>query len=85
MGRTISSPNGTRTPLTKNIDFIKSHTKEWESVVILAEAFDGVYYGESHTRSILDIPSFTEVFFKREADYAVDFLKCNKSSKVFVK
>lgn len=72
------------TPLTKNINFIKSNTNEGESVVILAEAFDGVYYSESHTRSVLDIPSFTEVFFKREADYAVNFLKCNKTSKVFV-
>ena len=72
------------TPLTKNIDFIKSNTAEGESVIILAGGFDGVYYGESHTRSVLDIPSFTEMFFKRESDYAVDFLKCNKTSKVFI-
>lgn len=72
------------TSLTKNIDFIKNNTEEWEGVVILAGAFDGVYYGESRTRSVLDVPSFTEVFFKREADYAVGFLKCNQTAKVFV-
>lgn len=70
--------------LTKNVNFIKNNTEEGESVVILAEAFDGVYYGESRTRSVLDIPSFTEVFFKREADYIVDFLRCNKTGKVFI-
>ncbi|MFH1968364.1 MAG: hypothetical protein ABIJ84_03185, partial [bacterium] len=72
------------TSLTRNVDFIKNNTDEGEEVFILAKAFDGVFYGESHTRSVLDIPSFTEVFFKREADYIVDFLKCNKTSKVFV-
>ncbi len=76
--------NKSESLLTTNINFLKSNTEEGEGVVILAEAFDGVYYGESHTRSILDIPSFTEVMFKREADYAVNFLKCNKTSKVFV-
>jgi hypothetical protein len=72
------------TPLTRNVNFIKSNTHEGEEIVILAKAFDGVYYGESHTRSVLDIPSFTEVFFKREADYIVDFLRCNMTNKVFV-
>ena len=74
----------TATAITKNIDFIKNNTVAGESVVILAGHYDGAFYGESHTRSVLDVPSFTEIIFKSEADDAVDFLKCNKNYKVFV-
>lgn len=74
----------TQTTLSNNVDFIKSNTSNGESVVMLTGPFDGAYFGETHTRSVLDIPSFTEVFFKREADYIINFLKCNKKIKVFV-
>ncbi len=79
-----SFSNHSETTLSNNVNFIKRNTKEWEGVIMLTGPFDGAYFGETHTRSILDIPSFTEVFYKREADYIINFLRCNKTVKVFV-
>ncbi len=73
------------TLVTKNVDFIKKHTVKGESVIILSQNFyDGIFYSESNTRSALDLPSSTDVFFKRELSYLVNFLKCNTDYKLFI-
>lgn len=73
------------TMLTRNTDFIKSHTKKNESVIILSKNYyDGLFYGESKTRSVVDLPASTDIFFKREVEYLINFLKCNNDHKIFI-
>ncbi len=70
--------------VSRNVDFIKSHTKKGEAVLIFAESFDGVYYTESKTKSALPLPSSTDYFFKAEIKMLVDFLNNNKTTKIFI-
>lgn len=73
------------TVVTRNVDFIKKHTIAGEDIIILSQNFyDGIFYGESGTRSALDLPSSTDVFFKQELSYLINSLECNKNYKVFV-
>lgn len=72
-------------PVSKNIDFIKQHTHPGENILILAQdSWEGIYYGESETRSILDISSIVEWFLKSDVEQIRIFLETNNSSKVFV-
>ena len=80
----LINTSNAETTVSRNVDFIKKHTKERENVVILAGYHDGAYYLESHTRSVLNMPSFSELISKREVNDAIDFLRCNGSYKVFV-
>jgi hypothetical protein len=74
----------TETILTRNVDFIKKYTVRGEKIIILSEnSLDGLYYGESGTRSALDLPSSTEVLLKQEVDYLFNVLRCNRSYKLF--
>jgi len=74
----------TETLVTRNVDFIKKHTEKGEEIIILSEySYDGLYYGESGTRSALDLPALTDVIFRREVDYAVELLRCNYGYKLF--
>lgn len=68
----------------KNINFIKKYAIKGEGVFILSPHNEGIYYGETGTFSAVDIPSSTDLFFKREADMIVSFLEKNKDVKVFV-
>ena len=68
----------------RNISFINKFVKRGEGIFILAPHNEGIYYGETGTYSIVDIPSSTDLFFKKEADVIVTFLETNKGSKVFV-
>lgn len=73
------------TMVTRNVAFIKKHTQKNESIVILSKKYyDGLFYGESQTRSAVDLPASTDVFFKREVEHLINFLKCNNGHKVFI-
>lgn len=73
------------TSVTRNVDFIKNHATKGESVVILSNKFyDGIFYGESGTRSAVDLPASTDVFAKKEVEYLINFLRCDKNHKIFV-
>lgn len=79
-----SSQNGSDSVYSRNISFIKKYTDKGEGVFILSPHNEGIYYGETGTFSSVDIPSSTDLFFKRETDTIVTFLEINKGSKVFV-
>lgn len=68
---------------SRNITFINQYIKKGEGIFILAPHNEGIYYGETGTYSAVDIPSSTDLFFKREADAIVTFLETNDSSKIF--
>jgi len=70
--------------ISKNINFIKQNTKAKEKIYILSNNYDGVYYLESGTICALDLPSTTDYSTKQEAAYAVNFLKQNSDTKIFV-
>ncbi|PIZ92925.1 MAG: hypothetical protein COX82_03605 [Candidatus Magasanikbacteria bacterium CG_4_10_14_0_2_um_filter_41_10] len=76
---------GSQTMMTRNVDFIQSHTTRGEHIIIFSKKFyDGIFYGESRTRSSMDISASTDIFFKSEVEYLMHFLKCNTNDKVFV-
>lgn len=68
----------------KNINFIKNNATKGEGIFIMSPHNEGIYYGETGTYSAVDIPSSTDLFFKREADAIVTFLEKNKDKKVFI-
>jgi len=71
--------------VSKNINFIKDHSHPNESVLVLTPDWsDGVYYGESSTRSVVDVPSSVEWLFKRDVKQITTFLLENVSHKVFI-
>ncbi|OQW91722.1 MAG: hypothetical protein BWK78_03775 [Thiotrichaceae bacterium IS1] len=82
---TLRQPLQNTSPVSKNVDFVRRHTHPGEDVLILAsDASEGIYYGESKTRSIIDIPSSVEWFLKLDIEQIITFLETNISSKVFV-
>lgn len=68
----------------RNVSFIKNNTARGEGIFIMSPHNEGIYYGETGTYSVVDIPSSTDLFFKREADMIVNFLEKNKDAKVFI-
>jgi len=84
-GNGLSALNDTQqSDTTINIDFIKTHTAYGEKIYIYANNYDGLYYGESHTVSALDIPGHTDQFFIRDHDKITKFLIENKNTKIFL-
>jgi len=82
---TLRYPLQNTSPVSKNVAFIKQHSHPGESILILAsDDSEGIYYGESQTRSIIDIPSSVEWILKRDIEQIVTFLETNISNKVFV-
>ncbi len=73
-----------QTLFTRNVGFINKYTKKGESIIILADNYEGLYYGESGTRSALDLPSSTDIFFGREVNYLARFLECNRKYMLFI-
>lgn len=70
--------------ITRNVAFIKSHTQIGEGIVVLSEyGEEGMYYAESGTYSVLNLPATAAIIFKYEVDYAADFLRCNSDRKLF--
>lgn len=68
---------------TENINFIKQNTTSGDSILILAPHKEGTYYAETKTRSVIDIPSSTDLFFNKEVELIIDFLKNNTDTLVF--
>ena len=79
------SIDGSRGTHTRNIKFIRAQTKRGERIFIFLRGnIEGVYYAESGTASVLDLPSSTDSFFKSDTEKIVNFLRQNKSTKLFV-
>jgi hypothetical protein len=83
--RGFSSLNESQpTNISENINFIKTSTSSGEKILILADNYNGVYYAESHTVSILNEPSFAEMLYIKDYDRIKKFLLNNSEVKVFV-
>jgi hypothetical protein len=70
--------------ISENIDFIKNSTIYGEKILILGGSLNGIYYGESHTAAILNIPSQVEILFVNDENRLSEFLLNNTDAKVFV-
>jgi len=83
--RGFSALNDTKPSLiSENIDFIKNSTSNGEKILILGGNLNGIYYGESHTESILNVPSQPEILFVNDDNKLSEFLLNNTDVKVFV-
>ena len=70
---------------SRNIEFIRKQTKPGERIFILLDGnLDGMYYAESSTASVLNLPSSIDWFFKSDISQVMSFLRENKSTKLFV-
>ena len=70
---------------SRNIEFIRKQTEPGEKIFIfLGGHLDGIYYAETSTASVLDLPSATDWVFKSDINHVVKFLMANTSAKVFV-
>ncbi|OGG85497.1 hypothetical protein A2392_03355 [Candidatus Kaiserbacteria bacterium RIFOXYB1_FULL_46_14] len=69
---------------SQNVEFIRDNTTPGESVFILAQNADGLYYGESRVRAAIDLPSTTDLFLLSEVEVIVDFLRDNTIVPVFM-
>lgn len=67
----------------RNIAFLRNRTTPGESILILNDNYDAYYYGESQTRSVLDLPSSTEWSRWDEIGTLKEFLLQNEDVKVF--
>lgn len=67
-----------------NIAFMRRQTIPGESVLILSEDYDALYYGTSKTRAVLDLPSSVEWSRRDEMNLLMEFLEKNETTKVFV-
>jgi len=77
--------NDTKTSIiSENIDFIKNSTSNGEKILILGGSLNGIYYGESHTESIVNVPSQAEILFVYDDNKLSEFLLKNTEVKVFV-
>jgi len=80
-----ASPAGSQGMHSRNIEFIRKHTKRGEKIFILiGDDLEGMYYAESATASVLTLPSSTDWFFLRDHLQIVRFLQGNRSTKLFV-
>lgn len=69
---------------SKNINFIKQHTTAGERILILSRSYDGIYYGETNTVDVIDLPSFVDLVFKYQYSILLDFVSNTPHAKVFV-
>lgn len=60
------------------------HTSTGEKIYIYANNYDGLYYGETHTESALNIPGHTDQFFIRDHNTISEFISNNTNTKVFI-
>lgn len=72
------------TNTTENIEFIKNSTRPGEKILLLGNNTDGMYYGESHTVSVLNTPGFAEILYMKDFNEPQSFLLNNSDVKVFV-
>ena len=85
-----ASARGSRGIHSKNIEFIRNHVKPGERIFILLGApgsdqwhVEGLYYAESSTGSVLNLPDSDSWCFKAEIDQVLRFLDANRDVKVF--
>ena len=80
-----ASVQGSQGMNSRNIEFIRKQTRPGERIFILVRGdLGGIYYAESSTASVLDLPSSTDWFFASDMRKMETFLGENKSTKVFV-
>jgi hypothetical protein len=72
------------TILSENIRFIKATTVKGEKILILSGYLNGIYYAESHTESVLNIPGSSEIFLVDDDNKISEFLSNNTETKVYV-
>lgn len=65
-----------------NVNLIKKHTKAGDKILILSYT-SGAYFAETQTLSALDIPSFGEMFLKKDLTFVEQAIKETKVDKVF--
>jgi len=82
--RGFSALNDTPTNITENIVFIKNTTTPGERILILGNFTDGLYYGESHTVSVLNTPGYGELLYTKDFNEPRLFLLNNTNVKVYV-
>jgi hypothetical protein len=71
--------------LTENIAFIKQNTRKGEDVLILTEDFfDGIYYAETGTRNVVNVPGYSELMLHEDYNKIILFLSTNDNIKVFI-
>jgi len=70
--------------VAKNINFIKQHTIPGERILILAGAYDGMYYNETGTVCAIDLPSAIDLFFIYQFNRLLDYINSDQPIKVFV-
>jgi hypothetical protein len=70
--------------VVKNINFIKQHTIPGERILILAGAYDGMYYDETNTVCAIDLPSAIDLFFIYQFNRLLDYINSDQQIKVFV-
>jgi hypothetical protein len=79
-----ASVSGAHGKHSRNIEFIRTQTKPDERIfILLGDYIDGLYYAETSTASVLDLPSSIDYFFKSDISKIMKFLRGNKSTKVF--
>jgi len=83
--RGFTELNDTRpTILSENIKFITATTIKGEKILILSGYLNGIYYAESHTESVLNIPSSSEIFLVDDDNKISEFLSNNTDTNVYV-
>jgi len=70
--------------ISKNIAFIIKHSQPGEKILILSNHYEGLYYAESHTMYVLNIPSSDELLLKEDFNKIINKIVNNESSKIFV-
>jgi hypothetical protein len=83
--RGFTELNDTRpTILSENIKFIEATSIKGEKILILSGYFNGIYYAESNTESVLNIPGSSEIFLVEDDNKISEFLSNNTDTKVYV-
>jgi hypothetical protein len=72
------------TILSENIRFIKNSASKGEKILILSGYLNGIYYSESDTESVLNIPGSSEIFLVEDDNKISEFLSNNTDTKVYV-
>jgi hypothetical protein len=79
----LVSLNKSGTDFSRSIKFVEENSRAGEKIFIVAKNKEGIYYGESKTISVMDLPSSTELVSKADFAEVVNFLKQNTTTKVF--
>jgi hypothetical protein len=80
-----ASRGGSHGEQSLNVEFIRKQTKPGEKIfILLSNSLEGLYYAETSTASVLNLPSSTDWVFKSDINQVENFIRENKSTKLFV-